>query len=151
MLNGWEIASIITIQSGTPFSVLTNATPFIQARADLTPFAPNCNLNLSGSIASRLNDYFNLACFIPATAANDFGTTGRNIILGPGQKNMDLSAVKFFPLERSAVEFRMEFFNAFNHANFANPVNVLANADVGEIVTTTTGSRVIQVVLKLNF
>ena len=152
ILNGWELATILTLQSGTPFSVLTNATAFVQARADWNPASPGCNANTSGSTISRLNDYFNLGCFAQARAAGDFGDTGRNILTGPGQKNVDLSVLKFFPTtERSYFEFRAEFFNAFNNVNFANPVNILAGPGVGTIVATTTGPRVVQFAAKFNF
>jgi len=146
-VNGWQLNTVLTLQSGTPFSVLTNETAFVQARADSVA---GCNPVLSGSVESRLNGYFNAACFTPATV--DFGDTGRNIIRGPNQKNVDISVVKFFPLvERTKLEFRAEFFNAFNMASFANPVNIVESANDGQIVTTTTGPRVIQFALKLNF
>ena len=71
---------------------------------------------------------------------------------GPNQENVDISIVKFFPItERTKLEFRSEFFNAFNLVSFQNPVNVLAAANVGQIVETSTGPRVIQFALKFNF
>ncbi|MGB8912137.1 MAG: TonB-dependent receptor plug, partial [Candidatus Sulfotelmatobacter sp.] len=150
-VNGWELASILTLQSGTPFSVLTNDTAFVQARAD---FVPGCNPVLSGSVQSRLSEYFNTACFAPApaTAAGGFGDTGRNILRGPNQENVDISIIKYFPFtERTQLEFRSEFFNAFNLVSFQNPINVLAAPNVGQIVETSTGPRVIQFALKVNF
>jgi len=148
-VNGWELASVLTLQSGTPFSVVTNATAFVQARAD---FVPGCNPKLSGSVKSRLNEYFNIACFAPATAVGDFGTTGRNILQGPNQRNVDISIIKYFPItERTKLEFRGEFFNAFNMVSFANPLNIVESATNGRIVSTSTGPRVIQFALKLNF
>lgn len=147
--NGWELASVLTLQSGTPFSVLSNANAFIQARADIVP---GCNPVLHGSVKSRLNEYFNTACFKPALAAGDFGTSSRNILRGPNQKNVDFSIVKFFPItERIKMEFRTEFFNVFNNVNFANPINIVESAPVGQIVETTTGPRVIQFALKVTF
>ncbi|MGB8324401.1 MAG: hypothetical protein WCE52_15695, partial [Candidatus Acidiferrum sp.] len=107
---------------------------------------------LSGNVESRLNKYFNTACFKPATALGDFGNSGRNILRGPNQQNVDLSLIKFFPVtESKQLEFRTEFFNAFNMVSFANPLNILASANVGQIVSTTTGPRVIQFALKFNF
>lgn len=147
--NGWELATVVTVQSGTPFSVLTNDTAFVQARADSVA---GCNPALSGSVQARLSKYFNTACFTPATAIGDFGTTGRNILRGPDQQNADISLIKHFPVtERTDVEFRSEFFNAFNMVSFANPVNIVESANVGQIVETTTGPRVIQFALKLSF
>ncbi|HEX4750510.1 MAG TPA: carboxypeptidase-like regulatory domain-containing protein [Bryobacteraceae bacterium] len=152
LFNGWELATIFTIQSGTPYSVLTNATAFVQARADANPANPTCNANLPGSTISKLNEYFNLACFVPATAAGDFGNTGRNLLVGPGQRDVDISVLKFFPVtERSYFELRTEFFNAFNNVSFANPVNILASPNPASIVATTTGPRVVQFAAKINF
>jgi hypothetical protein len=149
--NGWELASILTLQSGTPFSVLTNATAFVQARADAVA---GCHPSLGGSVESRLGKYFNTSCFTPAPAdaAGGFGDTGRNILRGPNQRNVDISVIKYFPItEQKKIEFRAEFFNAFNMVSFANPVNLLASANVGQIVATTTGPRVIQFALKYTF
>lgn len=149
VVNGWEVATIFTIQSGTPFSVLTNDTAFVQARADVVA---GCNPVLSGSASSRLGKFFDTNCFIPATMPGDFGNTGRNILRGPGQQNADISLIKFFHFaERARLEFRSEFFNAFNNVSFANPINVLASANVGQIVATTTGPRMIQFAMKLGF
>ncbi len=150
-VNGWELASILTLQSGTPFSVFTNDTAFVQARAN---FVPGCDPVLGGSMQSRLLKYFNTACFAPApaTAAGGFGDSGRNILRGPNQENVDISIIKYFPVtERTKLEFRSEFFNAFNLVSFQNPINVLAAANVGQIVETSTGPRVIQFALKVNF
>ena len=149
-VNGWELASVFTLQSGTPFSVLTNATAFVQARADSVA---GCNPARSGSVESRLMEYFNTACFTSASAVGDFGTSGRNILRGPNQQNVDISIIKYFPFtERTKLEFRSEFFNAFNKVSFANPLNIVQSpATVGQIVSTSTGPRVIQFALKLNF
>jgi hypothetical protein len=49
------------------------------------------------------------------------------------------------------LEFRAEFFNAFNMVSFANPFNIVESANVGRIVATTTGPRVIQFALKFSF
>jgi hypothetical protein len=153
-INGWQLGTILTIQSGTPFSVLTNDTAFVEARAD---FVPGCNPNIGGGVEARLGEFFKTACFAPATALGDFGTTGRNILRGPDEQSEDISIVKYFPItESTKLEFRSEFFNAFNHVSFANPVNAPAGfapplGPFGEIVATTVGPRVIQFALKLTF
>ena len=149
--NGWELASVVTLQSGTPFSVLTNATAFVQARANLTP---GCIPGRNGDVESRLLEYFNTSCFKAATAdaAGGFGNTGRNILQGPNQRNVDISIIKYFTFtERTKLEFRSEFFNAFNTVNFQNPDSILASPSFGQILATSTGPRVIQFALKLNF
>ena len=152
LVNNWEIAGIVTLQSGVPFSVLTNATAFVQQRAD---FAPNCtaaSATLSGSVNQRLNQYFKTSCFANASGVGQFGTTGRNILVGPDQRNVDFSIVKFFALkEQKKLEFRSEFFNLSNTPSFANPVIIRASGNFGQIVRTSTGPRVIQFALKFNF
>jgi hypothetical protein len=150
-VNGWQLNTVIQLQSGTPFSVLTNDTAFIQARAN---YVPGCNPAESGSVQSRREMYFNTACFSSATAdaAGGFGNTGRNILKGPDQKNVDISVVKFFSVtERKTLEFRSEFFNAFNTVAFQNPDNVIASPGFGQILETSTGPRVIQFAMKFNF
>jgi len=153
LMNDWQVAGILTFQSGTPFSVLTNANAFTQARAD---FAPGCTADsaaLSGSVSGRLGAYFNnTTCFVAASGVGNFGNTGRNILIGPDQRNVDLSIIKFFPVtEAKRFEFRAELFNAFNTPSFANPVIIRASANFGQIVRTSTGSRVIQFAFKFNF
>jgi len=117
-----------------------------------------------------LNNYFNQGAFVtsrptPAGNANvgavtnptfdpthPFGNTPRNFLTGPGQKNVDFSLVKFIPInERFRGEVRAEFFNAFNWVNYANPVNNIAVASFGRIISASTGPRVIQFAFKLNF
>ena len=152
LANDWELAGILTLQTGTPFSVLTNATAFVQARADFAPGCTPTSAELSGSVDSRLNKYFDTSCFVAATGLGNYGETGRNILRGPDQKNIDFSVVKFFPVgEGKKLEFRSEFFNLFNMTSFANPVNIKASANFGQIVRTSTGSRVIQFAMKFNF
>jgi len=113
-----------------------------------------CNPIEGGSVQARRQMYFNTACFTPASAdaAGGFGDTGRNILNGPNQKNVDISVVKFFPVtERTKIEFRSEFFNAFNTVAFQNPDNVIASPGYGQILETSTGPRVIQFAMKVNF
>jgi hypothetical protein len=150
IVNDWEIAGIVTLQTGTPFSVLTNSNAFTQARAD---FAPGCtDPSFDGDVKDRLGAYFNVSCFQAATGTGNFGNTGRNILRGPHQQNVDFSVIKFFPLdEERKFEFRAEFFNVFNNTSFANPVSILASANRGQIVRTSTGPRVIQLAFKFSF
>jgi hypothetical protein len=103
------------------------------------------------------------------TLGTDFGNVGRNVLRGPGQTNVDFSIIKRFPLSESKnLEFRAEFFNLFNHVNFANPLsnfNAVPFAsinpstgqitgdpgDFGRITATSNNPRLIQFALKLNF
>ena len=71
----------------------------------------------------------------------------------PPFKNLDFITFKDFSLtERFTLQFRGEFFNIFNHANFGVPDNTVTDANFGKITTTATGSpRQIQFALKLLF
>ncbi|MBX5477741.1 MAG: TonB-dependent receptor [Pyrinomonas methylaliphatogenes] len=170
LLNGWQVAGIVVFQSGTPFSVVDAPNNFIVQRANIAPgFAGR--IAGSGDVRRRLDAYFNTAAFVisrPNLNPNintgvpnnpffdpnaPFGNTGRNFLRGPGQRNVDFSAIKRFPLrERTDLEFRAEFFNLFNWANFANPnSNVAVPQTFGRITATSSGPRVIQFALKLNF
>jgi hypothetical protein len=151
-LNDWQFAAIITTQTGAPFSVLTNATAFVQARANFAGTCTASSATFRGSVHGRLSRYFDTSCFASASGVGNFGNTGRNILRGPDQRNIDFSVVKFFPIdEQMKFEFRTEFFNLTNTPSFANPVNSRASANFGQIVRTTTGSRVIQFAFKFNF
>ena len=155
VMNQWELASILTLQSGTPFSVSCTSGSSTYNRADVVS---GVSPSVSGSVSDRLGGYFNRAAFA-ATCANvaPYGTSPRNFLRGPGQKNVDLSIVKFIPVtERTKMEFRAEMFNVFNFVNFANPISSFTTGTasyntLGQIVSTSTGPRVIQFALKLSF
>ncbi len=167
ILNDWGVNGIATFQSGLPFSVIQAPDNNVIQRANLNP-AFTGSIEGSGRTQDRLNQYFNPAAFAPSTLTGGFfdpsapfGNTGRNILTGPGQKNVDFSIVKFIPFTESVRgEFRTEFFNLFNWANFANPnsnisINIVENGAVrplsGRITQTSAGPRVIQFAFKLNF
>jgi outer membrane receptor protein involved in Fe transport len=167
ILNDWGVNGILTFQSGLPFSVVQAPDNNIIQRANFRPgFAGS--VEGGGRPQDRLTQYFDPAAFAPSTLAGGFfdpnapfGNTGRNILTGPGQKNVDFSIVKFIPFTESVRgEFRTEFFNLFNWANFANPnsnisINIVENGVVrplaGRITQTSAGPRVIQFAFKLNF
>jgi hypothetical protein len=150
LANDWQAGGIVTLQSGLPFSVVCVSGSALYNRADYL----GGTASGSGSVESRLTNYFNKAAFAPGCVnAAPFGTSGRNILTGPGQSNVDLSLVKLIPIkETTRAEFRTEFFNAFNRVNFALPNNnVLVPTTLGTITSTAAGPRVIQFALKLSF
>ncbi len=153
-LNSWSASGIVTLQSGTPFSIFGRADAFVATRADLVPGRTLASAIKSGDVKDRLNGYFDPSAFMqPPAFTPDWGQLGRNIIRGPKQINTDFSIMKSIPVtESQRVEFRAEFFNLFNNVNFANPVNIIyPSSDFGHIVSTSTGPRVIQFALKYNF
>lgn len=81
-----------------------------------------------------------------------FGNAGRNILIGPTFRSVDLSLLKNFHLtEGLRLQFRAEAFNAFNHPNFQIPVNFLDRTDVGRVTITANEGREWQFALKLIF
>jgi len=87
-----------------------------------------------------------------------YGTVPRNFLRGPGLTNFDLSISKTTPLfsDRVKLELRGDFFNLFNHAEFANPDTNILSPTFGQILSTGTrlsdGSpRIVQIALRLNF
>jgi len=153
-LNSWSVSGILTLQSGTPFSIYGDDSAFESTVADLKPGRTLQSAIKGGSVESRLNDYFDPTAFVIPASIGDpgFGMLGRNIIRGPKQVETDLSIMKIIPVtEGQHVEFRTEFFNLFNNVSFANPVNIVSSANFGQIASTTTGPRVVQFALKYNF
>jgi hypothetical protein len=159
VLNDWGVNGIATFQSGLPFSVIQVPDNNTVQRANLRPGFTG-SIEGSGRAQDRLAQYFNTSAFVSSTLTGGFfspgapfGNTGRNILTGPGQKNVDFSVVKYLPFtERWRGEFRTEFFNLFNWANFANPnSNISVPATFGRITQTSAGPRVIQFAFKLNF
>ena len=169
LLNNWQLNGILTLQTGTPFSVVDIVGNNIIQRANFAP-GFNGSIETSGDTQQRLNAFFNTGAFVASRPIlggaalgtpnnpnfdpnNPFGNTPRNFFYGPGQKNMDFSIVKFIPIRESIRgEFRTEFFNLFNWANFANPNNnVAVPVTFGRITATSAGPRVIQFAFKLNF
>lgn len=165
VLGGWQLAGVTTVQSGHNLTlVATNATNAFGVSGpggDRAELLPNCQLAKSGSIQSRLStSYFNTSCVTSFPVIGDdgvatgFGNSGVGILRGPDQNNYDLSLIKRFPLHREGMnlEFRSEFFDAFNHPQFADPtLDVTVKSAAGQITSTSVSARVIQLALKLNF
>jgi hypothetical protein len=99
--------------------------------------------------------WFNVNDFpVPNCPNGCFGNAGKNILEGPGATTADLSARKFFNVsERVNLEFRGEFFNAFNHAVFSQPDPFITDGPgaAGVITSTVIPQRQIQFALKLHF
>jgi len=152
LVNSWSLSGIVTLQSGTPFSIYGQDSAFQATTGDLASGRTLASAIKSSNVADRLSAYFDPTAFVAPTAYGDFGQLGRNIIRGPKQINTDLSIIKFIPVtEIQRVEFRAELFNLFNNVNFANPVNIVSSENFGQIAATTTGPRVIQFALKYEF
>ncbi len=171
-LGGWSIAGVTTAQSGRHLTVtFTNGTSVFGTTNDRASLSGACQpgqYTTGGSVSSHLGNYINPLCFAaPAVFSADdptalgFGNSGVGILDGPGQHNWDVALLKKFklgwPREGAALEFRTEFFNAFNHPQFGDPDTAFTGSTpatkgtFGTITTTIVSPRVLQFALKLSF
>ncbi len=152
LFGGWETTAILNWQSGFPLNITSGgdysySLPEVgndQAEVVAPPQYTH------GSTSDRLAEWFTTSAF-GAPANNSFGNAGRNILIGPGTFNIDFAAHKVFPLgERLNLQFRAEFFNFLNHAQFNNPDTTWSDSTFGQI-TSARDPRIIQGALKLVF
>ena len=147
VMGSWKLGLFGTFQSGAPFTVVTasNTTNAFTAG----PLRPN----LVGDPQSgerTLNRWFNTAAFA-APAPFTFGNSPRSNLRGPYQQTVDLTLGKEFAVsERYRADFRGEFYNVLNHANFDVPGHTLGAADFGVISSARPG-RTVQLGLRLIF
>lgn len=151
-IGGWQMNTILTAQTGQPFSVRIDS-PTGSTRPDIIP---GCDAVLEGSSGV----YLNVACFAPpsqmvtnlAGKTIVFGTLGRNTFRGPAFYRTDISFFKNTSIgERYRVQFGIEFFNAFNAANRVIPNN---NSSTGQGLGIFSGAyppRQVQYRLKVFF
>jgi len=141
--------SIVTVQSGLPFSLTTPGSP------------SNGRPDVIGSLSTHPGNtqrYFDTNALAPAPRNSDGvllgqGTLGRNALIGPGMSTIDLSMSKTTPIkERFKLEFRAEAFNLFNHPVYSNPNTDITAANFGQITGTQVSSeRQLQGVVRLVF
>jgi len=148
VLGGWQQSGIVTFQTGFP---LTATVPGDLPNAGTGNV--RANLNGPGNLPPserHIDRWFNTAAFSPPPQFT-FGTSGRNVIDGPGVRGYTGSIMKMFSVtERHRLQFRAEFSNAFNHPNFGLP-----NASVGSpafgTIRSGGGGREAQLGLKYLF
>ncbi|HEX7960233.1 MAG TPA: carboxypeptidase regulatory-like domain-containing protein, partial [Terriglobales bacterium] len=150
LASGWQLAGIVTLQSGMPVAI-TQATNF-NSFAGFGVERPNvvANPNLPSDQQSP-GEWFNTAAFAVAPQFT-LGNASRNPVRGPNYHDADVALIKHIrATERLDVEFRTEVFNLTNTPAFAQPNGVLGNAGFGAITSTVADPRVIQFGLKLNY
>ena len=171
LTDGWRVSGLTTIQSGLPVNITDSRGGSIfgnigTSRGQLCPGKTIGDVvNHSGGVSSKLRNYLNISavCSPPAdpqgTVVNgqvptDFGNIQRDAVSGPGQNNTDISLAKRTPLpfRETTLDFRADFYNAFNHAQFANPAAGAATAATfGVISSTTVQPRLIQFGMDIHF
>jgi hypothetical protein len=156
LIRGWQVNGIATLLTGFPFTPLVGSNRSGDGDTR-NPDRPSRNPAFSGPIVlNNPNEWFNPNAFIlppPGT----YGNLGRGIFTGPGLADLDVSVFKTTAVsERMSLQFRAEFFNVLNHANFNTPNTTVfssgaISASAGLITATATNSRQIQLGLKLIF
>ncbi len=143
---GWELSGIAEYQVGQPLPITqpNNTHGFTEAQRPNVTGAPL----FTGT--QTLRQWFNTAAFSEAPAYT-LGDASRFPLHGPGLENWDMALQRNFMLtERAKLQFRGEFFNAWNHANFNNPQGNVASSSFGAISSSQAG-RVTELVLRFFF
>ena len=152
LIKGWMLNSIITWQSGFPFSIASGRDNSFSGlgrdRADY--IGGDASFGSDRSHGDMVAQFFNTAVFVP-NAIGTFGNSGKNILRGPRYFNTDFGVTKRTGItERVSTEFRAEFFNIFNNVNFNLPNATQSSAQFGRI-TSALDPRIIQFGIKVQF
>jgi hypothetical protein len=163
VLANWEVGGILTVASGTPFTLLVAGDQLGMGTTDPYQYPDK----VSGvACANPVNpqtpgNYVKLQCFTAPTISTRLGNAGRNSAIGPGIDTFDFSLFKNFTIrEPLKAQFRAEFFNVINRPNYTAPNDnrVILNADgtstgaaAGQITLLNSDPREIQFGLKLNW
>jgi hypothetical protein len=167
-LGGWQLSGITQFVSGQSLTVRQSADNFdcqtpIGATTGCIPGTYPGGLNMDPSdiaprpdqiapmrVVKKQTQWFTPSSF--ADAIGHFGNSTNGNLLGPGIELWDLSAIKNINItERYRLQFRGEFFNAFNHTNYGIPNRFVNTAGFGSITEVTTPGREIQLSARISF
>lgn len=147
LLGGWQLNTIASFRTGFPYSVAAQGDVCNCAAAN--QLAQQTGDPRSGFTRSRLL-WFNTTAF-SQPARGSFGSSGRNILDGPGEKTVDVSVFRTFRFgEQWRAQFRGEFFNIFNRSNFGLPGSQVNSTSYG-IIQSAAAARAIQLGAKISF
>jgi hypothetical protein len=167
LVSGYQFSAVVQLQTGNPVNFITtnNALTGVQTvRPSLlspdvpTGYTPAGNGNIQYIPALTCATVQPNCLFL---ASNQLGNLGRNVIIGPGFQNIDLSFVKNTRIaERFNLQFRADAFNLANHPNFGQPNRTVSTAPgntFGQISSTrfpvgdSGSSRQLQLALRVFF
>jgi hypothetical protein len=161
VLGNWQVNGIVTMMSGTPYTVFDSTDFSVQGSApEITGFFSNRPNVVAGqnpnsgphTPAAWLNrSAFQQIIQDPNSPVQQFGSAGRNIAQGPGYADWDFSAFKNIRVtEGKEFQFRAEFFNFLNHPNFRLPDSDISSPTFNQILAAQE-PRLIQFALKFMF
>lgn len=176
IINGWQLAPIVHITSGAPFTVTSGVdSSFTSSGADRPNLVPGAQVYTHNAILSKntpaTRQYINLAAFSSVTAGcptlpgsstinvlqcpgyGTYGNLGRNTFRGPNYIQTDASLSRFFPVhEAMTLQLRLEAFNFLNHPYFSTPSASTSSSTFGQVGSTTgEGPRIFQGAIKFAF
>jgi hypothetical protein len=151
ILGGWQVAGIVTLQGGRPFTVVAGQDNSLTGvGVDRPDLLGDPRLPANRSKGDLIQRYFDTTKFV-RNQPGQYGSAGRNILIGPGSVDIDVSMGKHFAItESKRLEFRWEAFNAINRTNFGNPNGNLNAAPFGRITGAGSG-RIMQFALRFEF
>lgn len=153
VLGGWQVNSIISIQSGIPLAFSASPNNLNAQGGTQRPNSNGFSAAKDGRIQDRLENYLNPDAFSHPGPFH-YGNVGRVLgdVRGPRLSNLDLSLFKtFFIKEGLRLQARGEFFNAFNSPMFGLPNTAFGGANFGRITSQENDPRQVQLALKLIF
>lgn len=149
MIGGWEIAGVVSLQSGVPLAVrqATNFNAFAGFGVQRPNLVGEPELTSSQRTAAR---FFNTQAFAIAPQFT-LGSSSRNPVRGPAYRNVDVALIKRAPIRETVnLEFRAEVFNLTNTPPLGAP-NVVAGTPGFGSITSAGDPRVVQLAFKVNF
>jgi hypothetical protein len=160
LTNGWQISGITRFATGLPVTMVENddqsllgtgfGGPITLAVDTPNLLGPVKKLDVRKQQCPGACFYFDPGSF-GQSALGQEGTANRRFFHGPGINNWDFALLKnTYITERINLQFRGEFFNVFNHAQFITPYGINTLSSFGQ-VTQAAPSRIGQLSLKLNF
>ena len=148
-LSGWQLSGSYARQTGLPFTLFTESDPSDTGAIFEPRPTQLCDGNLPAS-KRTVARWFDTSCYV-LPAFRTYGNTGAQTMDGPSYKVLNLAVNKIFHMSESAnLQFRAEFFNAFNHANFGRPTADVQSPSFGQISSAGPG-RQIQFAMKVMF
>ena len=152
LLDGWQVTGITRFTTGLPISMGQSGDLALCGCGGVNrPNYTGQPIQFSDPRASAEHQYFSPAPFF-SQELGVAGNANRRFFHGPGLNMWDFSLHKTTRItEKTSIEFRAEFFNIFNHAQFDNPAGNLASGNFGNVTSVRDFPRIGQVALKFTF
>jgi hypothetical protein len=148
---GWRLSGMVRVASGAPIHVRSDQDLSLSGVGWDRPDLAGNPVREHSSRGDMIQRFYNTSAFVPNQTGR-FGNAARNLIFGPGSSTTDLSLVKSLPVSErlGALQFRSEFFNAWNQVSLGSPNPTLNNRLFGQI-QSAGDPRILQCALRYQF